>query len=382
MLLAFFRVRHVVSFVAFVLTLVLAPAAIASPPANADPPVSSENGFAGGFSLERGAWLATPHLEFGIGLLATLRYGATFTTTDVDSLGFSLPFLRPNLHASLFDGRLRFLIQPELSGPGVRLLDAQVVYQPIPAFGLDLGQYRPHVSRAWNTPIPLLALPGRGVVDDAFHSDRALGATAFGRPFDGKLEYDVGVFNAGGYNLGQPVRIEPLAAWRLAVNPLGPVPYTQTPAFAQVERTVFGLAVHGWTDRFRAEQVDPEVKPTQRQRITAGGDFVLMTPRVHVLVEGFGRWAVHRTGLLDAGWGGQAQFGVMLLARTLELQGRAGVIDPGIHQPTQGIWEGGLSWYLWGNHIRAQLHYACVQSLAAPNGCVTHRAELQTQLWF
>ena len=35
-----------------------------------------------------------------------------------------------------------------------------------------------------------------------------------------------------------------------------------------------------------------------------------------------------------------------------------------------------------GNHIKAQLHYVCRQSFADPRGCASHRAELQTQLWF
>jgi hypothetical protein len=64
------------------------------------------------------------------------------------------------------------------------------------------------------------------------------------------------------------------------------------------------------------------------------------------------------------------------------LQARAGVIDSGINVATQGIWEGGLTWYLFGNHLRAQLHYMCTQSFADPQGCANHRAELQTQLWF
>jgi hypothetical protein len=145
---------------------------------------------------------------------------------------------------------------------------------------------------------------------------------------------------------------------------------------------VFAFGVHAWTDRFRDEQIDPLIKPLEHQRVTAGGDFVLMSRRVHLLVEGFGRWAVAKSGLFDAGWGSEAQFGVMLLPRTLELQARAGVLDLGLNQAMQGIWEGGLSWYLWGNHIRAQLHYVCMQNLAAPSGCASQRAELQTQLWF
>lgn len=372
-----------------------AASAAASPPApNVEPPAPivaqtpasapevREDGFAGGFSLERGAWLATPHIEFGIGLLTALRYGATFTNDSVDSLGFTLPYVRPNLHASVFDGKLRFVIQPEFAGPTPRLLDAELVWQPIKAFGLDLGQYRPHVSRAWNTPIPTLGLVGRGAVDDAFHSDRALGATVFGRPFDGKLEYDVGVFNAGGYNLAKPTRLEPMVTWRLAVNPIGAVPYTQTPAFAKVDKPVFGFGVHGWSDRFQPVAADPTLaRPLERQRVTAGGDFVVMTPRVHVLLEGFGRWHVAKRGLLDAGWGSQGQVGVMVLDETLELQARAGVMDPGLGVGMQGTWEGGLSWYLFGNHVKAQLHYACTQSLADVQGC-NHRAELQTQLWF
>lgn len=359
------------------LALLLAGSASASPPSDeealapAEP--DPERKFAAGFSLERGAWLATPHVQFGIGLLAQLSYGATFTSAGVDSLGFWLPLVRPDVHGSLFRGKLRFLVQPELVGPSVRLLDAEVIYQPIDAFGLDLGQFRPHVSRAWNTPIALLAMPGRGV-DDTFNPDRALGATVFGRPLAGKLEYGVGIFNGGGYNRGQPVQLEPLATWRIAVNPRGPVPYTQTPAFAEIERPVFGLSTHGWTDRIRTEH-------GEHQRIIAGGDFVLMTARVHVLVEGFARWAVDGSGLFDAGWGSEAQVGVMLLPDTLELQARAGVLDPGVQRAMQGTWEGGVSWFLWGNHIRAQLHYACTQSLGE-RGCTNQRAQLLTQLWF
>ncbi len=391
--------RTVATLLALVLALLgalgpLGPLGMARPAAAASPPPASAEPepeppaappkptLAGGFSLERGAWLATGRAEFGLGLLATTRYGATITDAGVGSLGFTLPFVRPNLHASLFDDKLRVFVMPELAPPSPRLLDAQVIWQPHPAFGLDLGQYRPHLARAWNTPMPLIALPGRGTVDEFFTSDRALGATVFGRPLAGKLEYDLGLLNAGGFNLAQPARLDPLLTWRLAYNPLGALPLTQTPAFADVDRTLVGLAVHGWTDRQTPAQDDPLIKPIDRRRVTAGGELVLMTPRVHLLVEGFARWELDDSGLLDAGWGSQAQVEVMLLSDALGLQTRGGVIDRGLGEPTQGVWEGGLSWYLRGNHLRAQLHYLCVQSFSDPVGCERHRAQLQTQLWF
>jgi hypothetical protein len=351
--------------------------ASASPPPEPEPAPRID----AGFSLDKGAYVSTERASFGIGLLAMLRYGATFNADGVDSLGFTLPFIRPNIHGSAFANKLRFFVQPELSGTP-RLLDAQVIYQPIPAFGVDLGQYRPHVSRAWNTPIPLLALPGRGLVDDDFHTDRAAGATVFGQPLGGKLEYDVGLLNAGGFNLASPPKLQPLITWRIGYNPLGALPLGQTPAFASVDHTLIGIAAHGWSDPFTTTPSDPQTKPSERQRVVVGGDVTVMTPRVHVLVEGFGRWQVNKTGLRDVGWGSQAQVGVMLLPKSLELQARAGVLDQGINKPLTGVWEGGLSWYLLGNHLRAQLHYSCTQNLADPVGCTQHRGQLQTQLWF
>jgi hypothetical protein len=345
--------------------------ALASPPVTRapEPPVPAR-----GFSLERGAWLATPHIGFGFGLLATLRHSASFSRDGVDAHGVSVPIVRPSLHARMANDKLRLLVQPELAGPSPRLLDAQLVYQPISAFGLELGQYRPHVSRAWNTPVPSLGLPDRGTVDHAFQPGRALGATVLGRPFAGKLEYAFGRFDAGGPKFGQPLQLEPLTTWRLAVNPLGPVPYTQTPGLAKLERPVFGFGVHGWTHQAR-----PGI---EGQRLTVGGDFVVMTEHIHVLVEGFGRWGLRKRRLLGQGWGSQAQIGVMVLERTLELHARAGILDPGRGQATQGTWEGGLSWYVYGNHLKAQIHHVCNHSFADSRGCESHRALVQTQLWF
>ena len=361
-------------------------AAVAKPPSTALPPpepksaIPEEDLWSAGFTLDRGAWIGNTHNEFGIGILTVLRYQGEFSANGVDSLGFTLPYVRPNLHGSLFDGKLRFFVQPELANPGPKLLDAQITYQPIPAFGLDIGQYRTHVSRAWITGIPVLAMPGRGMVDDAFHTDRALGITAFGKPFAGKFEYDVGILDAGGYNLAKPLELQPLVTARVAVNPLGAVPYTQTPAFAKVDKPVFGFAAHMWSDRYTPTAADP-ARAFDRQRVTFGGEFVFMAPRVHVLAEGFGQWQLVQGQRFDGGWGSQAQVGVMIVDHTLELQARAGVMDLSRFSAMQGMWEGGLSWYLFGNHLRAQLQYSCAQDFDTGK-CRGQTARIQTQLWF
>jgi hypothetical protein len=333
-----------------------------------------------GFSLDRGPWLEWRGNQFGIGLLSTIRYGADIQgvgSPGVDTLGFSLPYVRPNLHAKMFDGKVRALVQIEVNGANPHLLDAELVYQPFAAFGLDIGRYRPHVSRAWITGIPVLSMPGRGTIDDTFHGNRALGLTVFGRPFDGRFEYDFGVFNGD----ADPDSLEPMVTGRLAYNPLGKVPYTQTPNIDGVDSPRFAFGINSWSDRFTPDPANPADVGGANRRVTLGGDFVFMSKRVHALVEGFGRWQLRKADVLGTSWGSQAQVGVMVIDRTLELQARAGLYGPLRGQPLQGIWEGGLAWYLWGNHLRAQLHYLCSQDLTLP-ACSTHRVQLQAQLWF
>ncbi len=376
----------VIALLLVIMLLLAAGRASAGPPEATppEPPVQA------GFSLERSAWVSTPKVgEFGIGLLTAMSYRATFVDNEPSALGFYLPWVRPNFHATLFSGKLRVFIQPELAGPAPALLDAEIIYQPHEAFGIDLGQQRARFSRSWLTPVPIWAMPSLGRVNEEFRVGRELGVSLFGRPFGGRFEYDLGIYNAGGINLKGPIELQPLVTARLAVNPIGAVPYAQTPAFANVTKPVFGLAVNAWTDRFRPEPVgdpaDPAtVIPPVRERVALGGELVFMSPRVHLLAEGYGRWHLLRDRqLLDRGWGSQLQLGVMILDETLELHGRAGVFDPSRDEPLQGVWEGGMAWYLWGHHIKALLSYSCTQGLQpASRGCSNQFAQLQAQLWF
>ena len=80
------------------------------------------------------------------------------------------------------------LLQTELVDE-VRLLDARVDVSLGDWVTMALGQHIIPVSRAWNTPLPLVQMPERSWSNDVFTPGRSFGATTEGR-LPGHLKRD------------------------------------------------------------------------------------------------------------------------------------------------------------------------------------------------
>ena len=187
-------------------------------------------------SMERGLRISPEGSKdtLRVGFLGQMRLEAQVNSAEAaPSFVFALPVVRPNLNVSLLEERLQLFVQPEMGGSGrvVRLLDAEAVV----ALGdcacsprLSFGYYRPWYTRSFRTNLPLLAFPTRGAIAQANHGPRSLGVSVGGRP--GIFEYHVGVFNGEVPDQIDNGLLPRLVTGRVALNPLGPTPYTQTPS--------------------------------------------------------------------------------------------------------------------------------------------------------
>ncbi len=330
-------------------------------------------------SLERGLRVTDPGSSntLKLGFLGQMSFEASLER-DSPRLNFSLPVARPFINASLMDERLTLFVQPELAGSAARLLDAEAVI----ALGdcycsprISVGYYRPWFTRSWRTGLPQLAFSTRGAAARAFHGPRSLGVSVGGRP--GIFEYHVGVFN-GQTPQQVPGAIPRLLTARVAINPLGPVPYTQTPWFEDLPGPRLSIGLNG------AYALPVEASRDggfiEREQATGALDVAFLTPHLSVLAEGFARAELDTDEL---SWGSYLQINGLLAEKVWDIGGRVGVFrlaDDFTSGQTDLHVELSSTLYLAGPSARLMFYYRAERGLDSGNGL--DALGTQAQLWF
>ena len=337
-------------------------------------------------SANEGFGLDSADGRFGLsfGILGQMRY-AVDEDAGTDH-GFSIRLARPMIQGHVWDRRVVWQIQTEFAGQA-RLLDANAIINIHPAFAILAGQYRPWFTRGFPTNLPLQALPDRGPVLDSFRVDRDIGVTFLGHPFDGRMEYYVGVLNGEGVSLSGPRNPQPLLTARLVGAPLGGLGYSQTTAATAKTNLPFrfAFAANAATNEVSREGINPgtgAVIPLPDLRtVVVGGDIAVQGWRITALAEGF--WRSNRQQDVDASeeWGTYGQISGVVVRKRLEVTARVGAmrleLDLRAHVPV----EPGINLYVFGNHAKLQLRYRC--DIDPSDGdCRSQGGDVQAQLWF
>ena len=335
-------------------------------------------------------------LDFGF--LGQLRTTVQDTATGDPSGGFSVRLARPTMVAQLWGGRVAMRLMPEFAGGTPSLLDATATVKANDAFAVQVGQFRPWISRGYRTGLPVVGLPGRGQIVDRFRIDRDVGLTVRGQPFGGKFEYYFGVLNGSGPG-SRTLAPSPLLTGRVVVAPLGSVPYTQTPYVHDTgprskdrdapPRNPMAVAVGAaaYTVANRENYVLDDgttLRTDPRRKWGASGDIVVSRRRVFAMAEGFYE---HRFGFENTpvpsedAWGVYGQAGVLAWNPFLDVTFRSGLMSD-FDRHFVPI-EPGINVYFYGNHGKLQLSYRCDVDLQNhSHGCSTHVGTLQAQLLF
>lgn len=301
---------------------------------------------------------------------------------------FSVPLARFALIGSAFDGLVRFFVQPEFAGTP-QLLDAQVELALDPALVVRVGQFRTPFSRSFITGLMVLDFPDRGLVANTFNAGRDTGLMLYGRPFGGALEYYAGVFNGSGINGRIGDTPMPMLMGRIAVTPLGSVPYDQTPSLTIDVPAGIMIGADGY---YRVRQQDG-MPNLEEETASASTDLAVAFGPFSLQSEGFLRW--RRTGPepWTMAWAVYAQAGIFVFPRVLELAARGSWIDPSTDAGGNFVqaYEAAVNAYFaldgvsYGQHLKLVVAYRFADA-RAPFGDVpmgrSHRVTAQAQLFF
>ncbi|HEU0014307.1 MAG TPA: porin [Longimicrobium sp.] len=285
-----------------------------------------------------------------------------------------------------YDPRLEYNVQLELAGPSVSLKRAFVNWRLAGADAqLRAGKFKVPFGRQQLTSSFQQQLADRSPVTDEFAKGDDDGVMVWGLPAGGRLEYYAGVFNGEGNNRNaQQDALNQLAA-RVAVSPLGAVPYAG-PALENPRRLTFSLGLNanlngGWLHEVNgvagmqppsrtctAEGCSEDAGDDARI-VHRGADAAVRWRGVSASAELFGRTVDPRQDGLDRrearGW--YAQAGAFVLPGRLEGGMRLGRLDPDAGRTMDRVRElaAFANGYVHGHDLKVQVDYTFLSTETA-----------------
>ncbi len=284
--------------------------------------------------------------------------------------GFLVRMVRPQLRGHLVQKWIKWFVQPELAGTTPRLLDLEVTAQPWPGLGVKVGQFVTPFSRAFLTPVPRLQFPDFSIANDKFRADRDTGLQLQGDLGRGLLGWQLGVFNGNGIDKGGNDDNRLAAVGRIAVQPLGPMELDEVPELAADLPLRLSVGLSGWRGEL-PHLLAPvgAAAPVQQgfdQATTLCADAMLAQGAWHLQIQGYGRTTDPASGKAVSSGGADAQAGLLLLQRKLEVGARVAAVVPDLAaQDRSLVVEGQLVGYAWGHHAKAWLRGAWQQDHSA-----------------
>jgi phosphate-selective porin OprO/OprP len=331
-------------------------------------------------------------------------YGPTFAnrpTPEATSL-FRIRRGRVGLEGFLYDPSLQFNVQLELAGQSMSLKRSYVNYRMAgSALQLRAGKFKVPFGRQQLTSIFNQQLVERSLVSDDFAKGDDDGVMLWGEPSAGRVEYYLGAFNGEGNNRNSQQDAANQLALRVAVSPLGKMPYagpatgTRTPRFAiGANANVNG----GWLTEVNG--VPGMQAPMETctagacvtdfgddARITVAGiDAAMRWNGIAWIAERFRRAVDPRepglATLESHGW--YTQLGGFVVRDRVELGARVGRLDPAVAASNDEIRESSsfLNVYIRGTEMKIQTDFTLVRTQIASATAVSqlNDGRLRTQL--
>ena len=300
------------------------------------------------------------------------QFLANYTDPDADneSLGFSVRNLWLIWDGNAFAPWMKYTVQYDLSGGGA-LKDMRLSFAKNKAFVPTLGQYKVPFSREFLTSITALQLVGTSIIDDYFGYGRDIGGGVYGFLGDGKLRYDVGLFQGEGPNKKNDKEDKSLLwAGRVQVAVIGGNAKSVKENFTRRPTLMIGAAIAGigGSDGNIGIPSGERKVPHTGTTTSFTTDINYRDPRFNLTGEYVGRWANPDAAGVGTAYdsGFRVQGGFFLIPKKIEIASRYAMVmfddDSDVlgGNDIDNVWTftQGLSYYLSGNHKwKIQLDY-------------------------
>ena len=281
--------------------------------------------------------------------------------TDVDDdegFGFRVRRLRVTWDGNAFAPWMKYKVQYDLSRNG-ELKDMKFSFARNKMFVPTVGQYKVPFNREVLNSSSALQVVGRSIITDYFEYDRDIGVGAYGLLGDGKLRYDVGVFQGEGTNTkNDKGDTGVLWAGRVQAAVIGGNAKKVKENFAKKPTLMIGAAVAGIDVEDGSDGnigIPSEERAFENGTVTSfTADINYRDPRFNLTGEYIGRW-VDEDGADEAyDYGFRAQGGFFVIPKKVEIASRYAMVQFDEDMPAEidNVWTftQGLNYYLGGSH--------------------------------
>jgi hypothetical protein len=351
-----------------------------------------------GFDTRDGAYIRTPDRAWSLRIGFFWLFRAQLTNGAGADVQLQLLPLQQAIYVtgSALLPWLRYTAFIDVAPPHSFLAWADA--RPHEAFGVRAGFFRPAFTRSMVAFFPYQLMLDRSDATRAFVT-RAIpaGVMVLGTPAEGQFEYYVAVHDGNGALMGVPGSASPMPVIRLAANPFGSIPYSETTAIASPRQPGrLQIAVMGYYNRHGRAATATEPAAIE-ELFTAGGDVTLAIETVYVTGEVYYRHRRVFGGASQDALGAMGMAAWMFFAPYLEAAIRASVLVPDIVVASElrQTYDVALHVFpLGANNLKLQVRYTLSIDAAplvtgtpetpwvVPGGTLVHSGSITTQFFF
>ena len=299
-----------------------------------------------------------------------------------DSIGsFRIRRAKTKFDGWFYDKDLTFELQLNWADIANPLEDANLnfdITNGSKLFMIKGGQFKVPFGRQELTSSGNQQFVDRSAVSNLFARGRDIGVQIWGNPWNGKIDWRLGVFNGNGRSVTFNTDGDYQINGRLTFQPWGDVKYSESD-FESVDKPLVAVAIQFET--FRQASVLTSTAPAvQRDLDTVGYDAVLKYKGLFLYYEGFQRTTDDLIALTEAesnGW--VFQGGYFIYQRKVEVAGRVERIDPNEDVDDDFLKEWGIAVnYFYNKHnLKLQGDYRKLENEGRDTEFDEYRVQLQ-----
>lgn len=318
-----------------------------------------------GYDPDRGAFLRTSDgaYEFNPYAMVQLTHVSTFHDGVAQTSGFNLHAAKLIFHGHVLSPDVTYHFQMNAGEGKVVAEDLYLRWDPLPWFGLLVGQNEVPFNRQHITLEAYQELVDRSAVDARFNLQRDIGMMVYLSALQRRIEATLGVYNGARQNAPNDDTTYMTSA-RLAFNPWGPIPFREAD-LDDSPHPKLSLAAAIAHNPQRIVSGTPS--STTLHDITQGVlESTLRFRGLSLTTEAHARRQTPDGSKTKRDYGVFLQAGYFVVPHYLEIVGRysglGGDLSPSDVQREETV---GVSWYLRGHRFKLQIDGSRLETRSA-----------------
>lgn len=344
-------------------------------------------------------YLKTMDNKFRLDIYGYGQVRYSYQTNDItakdDLSDFQVQRVRLGFKGFVYSDKLKYQLLLSASQSGefdkVSLLDWFIDYSPVNEFGIRAGQFKVPYSTSFTISASELQFVERTQVDSNFRLDRDNGVNLYGKVFNSKLTYNLGIYDGEGRNKANQDNGN-LYSGRVIFEPLGKYPYHESDN-ERSDQSLVILSAAFATSKDQADSTNTNLSGRLASTALGMSDVSSYNAFVGVKYRGaslhgeYYQRAINpeKKGISDeTGDGYYLQAGYFVVPKIVEIAARYESFDPNRDKDNdkRNEYGGAINYFINGHRNKIQVDAFKIQDQAGKSGDNDSRLRVQYQLSF